>query len=149
MNSVAPARALPDARPIRPGLFQERPNAEPVLIGSRCSQTGEVFWPAEVVNPRTHRAGTMESVEIDGRGKLVSYAVVQRGLPGFASPYAIASIALDAGPTLIAQLEGWEETRLTLGMPLRLSIGVVRTDKDGAQIVGPKFRPEAASDPAR
>lgn len=125
------------ARPIRPGLFAARPDGTPVLLGSRDPATGECFWPAEAMNPRTR--GAAEPAEIPGAGRIVAATTVARGLPGFASPYALACIQLDAGPSLIAQLEG--PAPAEAGMRVDLVIGTIRTEKDGTQVIGPKFRP--------
>jgi uncharacterized OB-fold protein len=131
-------------KPVRPNLFIAcGSDGRPKLLGSRCRETGQVFWPAEMMNPMTHRFGTLEPAEIDGAGRIVSFTVVARGLPGFASPYALAAIALDAGPTLIAQLEAWQEQKPAIGQPVDLVIGTIRTEKDGTRVVGPKFRPRA------
>lgn len=128
--------------PLRDGLFVDGAgDRPPKLLGSRCRETGAVYFPAEVMNPDTHRTGTMEQVEIDGRGHLVSYTVVARGLPGFESPYALGVIALDAGPSMIAQLADWDADSLRCGRPVEMTIGTIRTGKDGTRYVGPKFRP--------
>lgn len=131
-----------EAVPLRAGLFVDgvgdRP---PKLLGSRCRETGVVYFPAEIMNPDTRRTGTMEQVEIDGRGRLVSYTVVARGLPGFASPYALGVIALEDGPSMIAQLADWDAESLKCGMPVEMTIRTIRTGKDGTRYVGPKFRP--------
>jgi uncharacterized protein len=132
----------PKIRPIRESLFLEAgADGRPKLLASRCRETGQVFWPRELLNPVTHRRGTLEDVEISGDARLVSYTVVRRGLEGFASPYALAAIELAAGPTLIAQLDDWQGKALRLGQELVLVIGTIRTDKDGTAVVGPKFRP--------
>lgn len=129
-------------RPVRSGLFRAAEAGDrPRLLGSRCRETGEYFWPAERMNPNTRRAGTLEPAEIDGRGRIVSYAVVQRGMPGFSSPYALATIQLDQGPTLIAQLEDWKDQPLALGQKVDLVIATVMTERDGTRVIGPKFRP--------
>jgi uncharacterized OB-fold protein len=129
---------------VRPNLFIAcGRDGRPKLLGSRCRETGQVFWPAEMMNPMTHRLGTLEPAEIDGAGRIVSFAVVARGLPGFASPYALAAIALDAGPTLIAQLDAWQEQKLAIGQPVDLVIGTIRSEKDGTRVIGPKFRRRA------
>lgn len=133
-------------RPIRHGLFVERGAAgRPMLLGSRCRETGKVYYPAETMNPDTHRAGTMEPVEIEGNGRLVSHTVVSRGLPGFASPYALGVVELDAGPSLVAQLEDWDQAELSAGLQVELVIGTIKTEKDGTRVIGPKFRPSAGA----
>jgi uncharacterized OB-fold protein len=131
-------------KPVRPNLFIAcGSDGRPKLVGSRCRETGQVFWPAEIMNPITHRFGTLEPAEIDGAGRIVSFTIVARGLPGFTSPYALAAITLDAGPTVIAQLEAWQEHELAIGQSVDLVIGTIRTEKDGTKVVGPKFRPRA------
>jgi uncharacterized OB-fold protein len=142
MTQAEPNATSPGEQPIRAGLFvRAGADGQPKLLGSRCRESGQYFWPAERMNPVTHRAGTLEAAEIEGRGRLISYAVVERGLPGFASPYALATIQLDQGPSLIAQLEDWRDRTLRLGQPVELVIGTIRTEKNGTQIIGPKFRP--------
>jgi uncharacterized OB-fold protein len=127
-------------KPIRPGLFTTLADGSAVLLGSRDPATGECFWPAEAMNPRTRAA--VEPAEIPGAGRIVACTTVARGLPGFASPYALACIALDAGPSLIAQLE--DGAGAQAGMRVALVIGTIKTEKDGTRVIGPKFRPLAA-----
>lgn len=127
------------ARAIRDDLFVEGPPAR--LLGSRCRETGEVFYPVQVMNPVTHRAGTMERVELSGEGTLLNFSKVSRSIPGFDSPYAIGVIRLQAGPTLTAQLADWQDVNLRTGMSVELIIGPVRHDSDGVALMGPKFRP--------
>jgi uncharacterized OB-fold protein len=67
--------------------------------------------------------------------------VIGRGLPGFDSPYALGTIALDAGPGFIGQLHDWQGKALTPGMRVRLAIDRIKREKDGSEIVGPKFAP--------
>lgn len=127
------------SRPIREGLFLEGP--PPRLLGSRCRETGEVFYPAQVMNPTTCKAGTMEPAEIPGDGTLVNWSVISRAAPGFESPYAMAVIKLRAGPMLTTQLADWQKVALRTGMPVELVIGAIRHDPDGTAVTGPKFRP--------
>lgn len=134
--------AVQTVEPIREGIYRKaEQTGSAVLVGSRCTETGQIFWPAERFNPVTGKAGTMEPCEIAGQGRLHSYTTIARGLPGFNSPYALASIELDAGPTLLAQLTDWQDVDLYPGMFVELEIGTVKTKKDGTLIEGPLFRP--------
>lgn len=136
-----PDNEQPSAVPIREGIFlRETADGHPALIGSRDEETGQVFWPAEKVNPVTKSDGKMVPAEIPGDGHIVSYTVVQRGLPGFASPYALSAIQLDAGPSLLAQLIGWQEVEPHIGSRVALEIGTVKTERDGTIVEGPVFR---------
>jgi uncharacterized OB-fold protein len=93
------------------------------------------------MNPVTHKAGTMERVEIEGEGTLLNFTRVVRGMPGFDSPFAIGVVELDAGPTLTAQLADWKDIELRTGMRVQLVIGPIKRDSDGTVVMGPKFRP--------
>lgn len=125
--------------PIRRGLFVESPR--PMLLGSRCKETGKVYFPAQVMNPDTHKEGTMEPVQIDGSGVLYSFTKVIRGLVGFPSPYMLGVVQLDAGPSMLAQLDGWQNLPIEEGMRVELVIGPIKQEADGTVVVGPKFRP--------
>lgn len=139
-DAEAAAPRLP-AVPVRANLFVDRCDAAPSLVGSRDRETGQVFFPAETLNPQTMREGTLERHEFAGTGRLVAWTVVARGLPGFDSPYALGTIALDAGPGFIGQLHDWQGKALRAGMRVRLAIGRIKTEKDGTEVVGPKFVP--------
>ena len=82
-DAEAAAPRLP-AVPVRANLFVDRCDAAPSLVGSRDRETGQVFFPAETLNPQTMREGTLERHEFAGTGRLVAWTVVARGLPGFA-----------------------------------------------------------------
>lgn len=116
----------------------------PRLIGSRDRLTGQVFFPAEVMNPVTMTEGTLEPHAFEGSGTLVAWTVIGRGLPGFDSPYALGTIALDAGPGFIGQLQDWQDKALQPGMRVRLAIGRIKREKDGTEVIGPRFVPVEA-----
>lgn len=139
MSDAAPT--APARVPIRPDLFVERDDGAPALVGSRDRETGQVFFPAETMNPVTMREGTLDRHEFDGGGTLVAWTVIGRGLPGFDSPYALGTIALDAGPGFIGQLHDWQGKALRPGMRVLLAIGRIKAEKDGTEVVGPKFVP--------
>lgn len=130
--------------PIRPDLFVEPEGTPAKLVGSRCRVTGQVFFPAEAMNPATMSEGTLERHDFDGSGRLVAWTVIARGLPGFDQPYALGTIALDAGPGFIGQLHDWQDKNLAPDMRVRLVIGRIKQEKDGGEIVGPKFVPVEA-----
>lgn len=138
-EAAAPAKRTP----IRPDLFVDVD--PPRLVGSRDRDSGEVFFPAEAMNPRTMTEGTLERHEFEGAGTLVAWTVVGRGMPGFDTPYALATIKLDAGPGLIGQLHDWQGKTLEAGMRLKLAIARIKAEKDGTEVIGPKFIPVEAA----
>lgn len=135
--------AAPKRTAIRPDLFVE--GDEPRLVGSRDRETGEVFFPAEAMNPTTMREGTLERHEFAGGGALVAWTVIGRGMPGFDSPYALGTIRLDAGPGFIGQLHDWQGKALKSGMRVKLAIARIKGEKDGSEVIGPKFVPVEAA----
>jgi len=131
----------PAERVIREGLFvSEGVAGGPKLLASTCEACGGVFFPREAVCPVDRRDDTLRDAEIAGDGVLVACTTVKRGLPGFDSPYGLGTVSLDAGPALIAQVEGAEDGPLQIGTRVELVIGQIRKDKDGTIVVGPKFR---------
>jgi len=138
-DAAAAPPAAPATVPIRPDLYVAA--QPPRLVGSRDRVTGQVFFPAEAMNPATMSEGTLERHEFDGGGRLVAWTVIGRGLPGFDSPYALGTIALDAGPGFIGQLHDWQDKTLRPGMRVRLAIGHIKREKDGTEVLGPKFVP--------
>ena len=140
-----PTAEAPKRIPIRDKLFVETADdGKPRLIGSRCRETGQVFFPRETMNPVTMQEGTLEDHLFDGAGKLVAWTVIGRGLPGFDSPYAMGTFELDAGPSFIAQLHDWQGKTLRVGQRVALVIERIKTEKDGSVVVGPKFQPQEA-----
>lgn len=127
--------------PIRDDLFVQVEGDRPKLVGSKCHKCGTIFFPQEAMCPIDMQEGTLERMEFDGSGTLISFTHIMRGLAGFDSPYALATIALTSGPALIAQLEDWQDKELRIGMPVELTIGRIKRDQAGNSIIGPKFRP--------
>jgi uncharacterized OB-fold protein len=128
--------------PIRKNLFSFGPDGAPRLICSRCKECGGTFYPKlEEICPSCIKEGTLEIVEIGGRGRIVAFTQVARPLPGFDMPYVLAYVELDGGPSLVAQLEDWQDADLEINMPVDLVIGRIKQQKDGAIVIGPKFRP--------
>lgn len=130
---------MSDTRPIRDRLYVEGP--PPRLLGSRCRETGEYFYPVQAMNPVTRRADTMETVELSGEGVLLNWSVVSRAAPGFDSPYAMCIVRLEDGPVLTTQLSDWKDVDLRVGMRVELVIGPICRGADGITLLGPKFRP--------
>jgi uncharacterized OB-fold protein len=140
LSAAASSDGAPAKRvAIRPDIVVE--GNPPLLVGSRDRITGQVFFPAEAMNPVAMTEGTLDRHTFEGSGRLVAWTVVARGLPGFDSPYALATVQLDAGPSLIAQLHAWQGKALRPGMRLALAVERIKSEKDGTEVIGPKFVP--------
>lgn len=129
--------------PIRGNLFIQPsdPKDPPKLILSRCRECGGTFYPQEGMCPTCMKEGTLDPIEADGKGKLVAFTKVWRSPPGFDSPYMMASVELDEGPVVIAQLHDWRGIDLKINMPVQFVIGKIKQDLEGNVVIGPKFKP--------
>ena len=127
---------------IREGLFirSSARDGKPKLLGSRCRETGDIFYPREAMSPSVRKPGTLEDIELEGVGRIIAFTIVRRALPGFNSPYALALIQLSDGVTTFSQLENWSVDNLKVGAEVTLTIGTINTREDGVKVIGPKFR---------
>ena len=75
-----------------------------------------------------------------GKGRLYSYVIHHRPVPGFTPPYAIAVVELDEGPRMMTNIVGCPQTpeALELDMPLEVAF-----EKIDDEIALPLFRPAA------
>ena len=111
----------------------------PALLGSRCTSCGLVQYPQNPDCPQERRPDITEQVALSGRGTVRSYTVVHRGMPGFRSPFCLATIELEEGPTCIAQLLDPADPDLAIGASVVFRLGVIKHDPDGTAVVGPLF----------
>ena len=73
-----------------------------------------------------------------GKGRLYSYVIHHRPVPGFTPPYAIAVVELDEGPRMMTNIVDCPQTpeALLLDMPLEIAF-----EKIDDEITLPYFRP--------
>src|SRR4051794_3146556 len=88
----------------------------------RCSRCGTFrFYPTPVCPACFSTGHTWE--RIGGRATLYSFTVVHKPVTeAFAAetPYVVALVTLEEGPTLMTNVEGIPHEALEIGMPLRL-----------------------------
>ena len=106
----------------------------------RCKDCGEIYFPPRPLCP----ACSSRNVEVftaSGKATLLSYVINQRPHPSFDSPYAIALVRLEEGPTMMSNIVGCEQTpeALVLDMPL------IVTFEENGDIAIPLFRPASAA----
>ena len=111
-----------------------------MLLARKCEDTGQVFYPRDSIEPSASLRRNLRDIELEGHGQIVAFTIVRRALPGFESPYALAVVELEEGVSLFAQIEGWSEESLAVGATVKMSLGTIKRQPDGTEIVGPKFR---------
>ena len=134
--------------PIEPGFFTipDEPGQSPRLLGSRCRDCGEHFFPRRPVCARCLAEGT-EDVLLGPEGSLYTWTYVH--FPLFNSQraehggYGVGQIDLPEGPRIQCVLSGGPDD-FRIGMPMRLELETLREDSEGQDVVIFRFRPEVA-----
>jgi len=76
-------------------------------------------------------------------GKVRSFTIVHRTVPGVPAPYVSAVVDLDGGGTVKANVQNVppDPEHVKLGMPVRMTTFVAGTDDDGTEAVAFAFEP--------
>ncbi|MBL8688051.1 MAG: Zn-ribbon domain-containing OB-fold protein [Rhodospirillaceae bacterium] len=83
----------------------------------RCTDCSRAHWYPRGVCPFCFSGGT-EWVDGSGRGTIYSYSVMRR----VQTPYAIAYVTLEEGPTMMTNIVDCSFDDLRIGQAVRLSI---------------------------
>jgi len=136
--------------PIEEGFFRV-PDDEhelPVLLGSRCTACGEVFYPRRLVCAQCLHVGC-EDVDLATRGRLWTWTYCHVPLFGRKDTdvpgYGVGQIDLPEGPRVQAILMGGPDD-FEIGMELEIDLETLREDSDGDEVVIYRFRPVDGAD---
>ncbi|MDO5835114.1 MAG: Zn-ribbon domain-containing OB-fold protein [Methanobacterium sp.] len=113
------------------------------LIGSKCLQCGEVFFPMRVICPKCRRKGQLEPIKFSGNGKIMSYSVIHTPTDEFKniSPYAVAIIELEEGAKITSQIVDCNPDEIGIGQEVELVFRKIREEGDeGVISYGYKFK---------
>ena len=79
-------------------------------------------------------------------GKLRSFTIVHRTVPGVPAPYVSALVDLDGGGSVKGNLQNVppDPEHVKLGMPVRMTTFVAGTDDDGTEAIAFAFEPKDA-----
>lgn len=130
-------------KPFREGLFNWplKKGEEVRLKGSKCNSCGRPFFPSRVICPFCYEKGGMEPVLLSRQGKLETFSVVRQPGLRYPVPYVVAYISLPEKLRVFAQIEGCSPEDLKIGEEMEMVLGEIRTDENGDQLVGYKFKP--------
>ena len=133
-DTVKRPRPLPQPTPETQHFWDGTKEGE--LRLQRCRDCGHVYFPPRPLCPACS-SRNVEAFAASGRGSLLSYVINQRQHPSFDSPYAIALVQLEEGPTMMSNIVDCEQTpeALVLDMPLTV------TFEYHGDIAIPLFRP--------
>ena len=130
---------------VQEGLF-EYPLADdgkPALLANRCINCGATFFPKRALCPSCFEQGDMEEVRLPRQGILYACTVIHRDSPaGIPAPYAYGYVEIPAHRIRVfALLTGSDPLSFHPGQEVELVIEPIKTDPEGNQIIGYKFKP--------
>ena len=114
----------------------------PALLGSRCPQCGEHFYPPRYVCLNCFHEG-LEEVALSTHGELYTFTIARAALPGtlMTPPYVIAQVRLPDGVSVATGLTDVDPETVRIGMPLELVVEKALVDSEGNDLMTFKFRP--------
>ena len=136
--------------PIEAGFFRipDDPHESPRLLGSRCPECDEVFFPRRLVCARCLHEGA-EDVDLSTRGRIWTWTYCH--VPMFGKKdadvggYGVAQVDLPEGPRVQSILLGGPDD-FEIGMAVEIDLEVLRADGDD-EVVIYRFRPVDAAGP--
>lgn len=128
--------------PILRGLFTvPNPPEKPRLIGHKCTECGEYYFPKRMLCPRCYKDDTLEETYLGRKGMLYTFCIVKAAPMGFEAPYGLGYVDLPEGIRIYSMLWAKELEKLKIGMDMELIIDKLRTDENGFPVYGYKFKP--------
>jgi uncharacterized OB-fold protein len=115
------------------------------LIGTQCTSCQRTFYPPRSFCPDCRRAGAIVPYQFQGKVEVVTFTVIRSASDAFdqQTPFVLAIIRLDEGPSVTAQIVVEDVGEARIGMRVRSVFR--RIGADGASGVihyGTKFIPD-------
>ena len=129
------ARAKPQPTPETQHFWDGTKAGE--LRLQRCASCGKVYFPPRSFCP-TCASREIGVFAASGKGRLYSYVIHHRPVPGFTPPYAIAVVELDEGPRMMTNIVECSQTPEALVLDMAVEVAFEKLDDD---ITLPLFRP--------
>lgn len=113
------------------------------LLGSRCDQCGQLYFPSRRNCPRCLDDRWIKQVPLSDQGVLQTFVVASMAPPGYSVPHAQGYIDLSGdGPRIFSLLANYGDgTGLKIGCKMVLKIVRLGRDEKNRVIVGYRFRP--------
>ncbi len=114
------------------------------LIATRCSNCGGVYFPPRHFCPTCRRQSKLETTKLSGKGNVLTYTVIHTASEGFErqTPYIMAIIKSDEGPSFTAQIVNCAPEEMRIGMRVENVFRRLQEDGEAGLIhYGNKFQP--------
>jgi uncharacterized OB-fold protein len=128
--------------PVAEGLFTSI-SGEHHLIGSKCLNCGEVFFPSQDVCGFCSTIGT-EKVTFSNKGTLDLFVCSRYPTPGYfgRSPLSVGFVKLPEGTKIIAPLVVNDISELKMGMQVKMVLVPFKAEAQGSnEVIGFAFKP--------
>lgn len=135
--------------PLKKDLWTlETPDGRPRLIGSRCGNCGEVFFPKKSNGWCVHcQRRTLEEVLLSPRGRIAAITVVeQQPAGGFYHgpvPYAYGLVDMPEGIRVTSLITADNLGAIKVGSEAELIIRPLYEDQEGHEVITFMFTPIA------
>jgi hypothetical protein len=113
------------------------------LIGTKCENCGEKFFPPRKLCPNCRRLGKIKEYKFSGKGEIFSYTVIYAPPEGFEKqkPYVVAIIKLKEGPLITSQIVDCKPGEVKVGKKVEMIFRKVMVkSKEGTIRYGYKFK---------
>ena len=114
----------------------------PHLVAWESVDSGALYFDRR--NADANQGGTeFKRRKLATTGKVRSFTIVHRTVPGVPAPYVSALVDLDGGGSVKGNLQNIppDPEHVKLGMPVRMTTFVAGTDDDGTEAVAFAFEP--------
>lgn len=129
--------------PVREGLWTS--GEKPLLIGSRCNECHEVYFPRRDSGLCPNCQSTDRTdMSLSPRGKIYNYTMVMQRPPIYFRaevPYAVGFVELPEGVRVETLFTGSNLEERKVGMNVELVIEKLHQEEDGKDVYCYKFRP--------
>ena len=114
------------------------------LIGVKCDKCNNIFYPPKDICPSCKVRDSLKPFVLSPKGKVLSWSLIYVAPLGFEqlTPYPIALVKLEDGPTILTQITDYDLDNFGIGTRVEAVFRkLVEPDGDSVIRYGLKFRP--------
>jgi hypothetical protein len=123
----------------------DSPDGKPYIWGNRCKACGAAFLGPRIACGRCFAVRNFEEISFGNEGTLMTFTIVHQSAPGIEVPFIAAIVELPEGTAVRCNLGGIEpdpeKVVPLLGKKLELYTEKLREDREGNDVIAPRYRP--------